>query len=161
MPVFTPVVTVEATPAVSVTTTTQPTYDQIRNTLGSQVFNCYRIYINAPGNIQQLNNKMLFSRFDSDGSKGYRELVTNIAPTQIQATTFYEVTPPAMIDGRNCFQFNLNPYVTAQLIFYTTHTSAAATEDDSGKLALGPNLFQQIETATGAFGFFDNFKSKL
>ena len=69
MPSFSPTVTVQSTPAVSVTSSgsSTPSYEQVRRSLGDNVYNAYEVYL-ASQFLQQISGVLQFNKYDSNGN---------------------------------------------------------------------------------------------
>jgi len=163
MPSFSPTVTVQTTPAVLVTSSgaSTPTYEQIRRSLGDNVYNAYEVYF-ASNNFQQISGVLQFNKYDSNGNITNYDIVPFVSPYQKQKTLFFQLNSrDTVIDGRNTFQFPLLPNTALNFKVFMEHTSVEEFIDDNGQNALGQSNFQQFETATGLFNFFQDFNPSI
>lgn len=161
MPSIAPTVTVQATPAISVTTVSSPSYEQVRRSLGDYVFRAYMFYL-ASANFNQLSGIFLYTKYDSNGTKSSGNLIPFVSPFQKQKTLYFDISSqPVIIDGRNMFQFTMLPSTTLQFKVYSIQDSVGQFVKPDGKPALVQNNFKSFETATGNFNFFDDFKAKI
>jgi len=163
MPSFSPTVTVQTTPAVLVTTSgaSTPTYEQIRRSLGDNVYNAYEVYFSS-NNFQQISGVLQFNKYDSNGNITNYDIVPFVSPYQKQKTLFFQLNSrDTVIDGRNTFQFPLLPNTALNFKVFMEHTSVEEFIDDNGQNALGQSNFQQFETATGQFDFFNSFNPSI
>jgi hypothetical protein len=163
MPSFSPTVTVQTTPAVLVTTSgaSTPTYEQIRRSLGDNVYNAYEVYF-ASNNFQQISGVLQFNKYDSNGNITNYDIVPFVSPYQKQKTLFFQLNSrETIIDGRNTFQFPLLPNTALNFKIFMEHTSVEEFIDDNGQNELGQSNFQQFETATGQFDFFNSFNPSI
>lgn len=61
--------------------TTPVTYNQIKNSFGTQIYNVESLYINSD-NIQQLTGVIEYQRFDATGSQNYQIITPTVDPYQ-------------------------------------------------------------------------------
>ena len=90
MPSFSPTVTVQSTPAVSVTSSgsSTPSYEQVRRSLGDNVYNAYEVYL-ASQFLQQISGVLQFNKYDSNGNITNYDIVPFVSPYQRQKTLFF------------------------------------------------------------------------
>lgn len=163
MPSFSPSVTVQSTPAVLVTSSgsSTPSYEEVRRSLGDNVYNAYEVYL-ASGLLQQISGVLQFNKYDSNGNITNYDIVPFVSPYQKQKTLFFGLNSrETVIDGRNTFQFTLLPNSTLNFKVFMEHVSVEAFVDDKGQNPLGQSNFQQFETATGQFDFFNSFNPSI
>ncbi len=161
MPVFIAVQTVEATPAVTVTTSNPPSYEQIKSSLGPNVYKVDELYFSCP-DVNQINSIINFDRYDSSGLKSVDNITPIIDPMQPRTTLFYSVAEKnVLINGQNSFVFELRPQAILTFKLFSKHTEVGNFVLPDGKPALPVNNFIEVETATGMFDFFGKFKNRL
>jgi len=161
MPSITPTVTVQATPAIGVSTVYSPPYEDVRRSLGDYVYRTFMFYL-ASANFNQLAGVFLYTKYDANGTKTSSNLVPFISPYQPQKTLFFDVSSqPVIIDGRNSFQFTMLPLTTLKFKMFSKQDSVGQFVKPDGQPALQENNYKSFETATGLFNFFDDFKGKL
>lgn len=162
MPTINAVYTLQGTPAASVVTTDDtPTYEDIRRSLGQYVFSIYMLYLNTPG-ITQLTTPYYFNRYDANGTITNINLSPAVDPQQRQNTLFFDVSQfPMYINGQNNLQFSLQPQTTLQLVLYTIQNSVSEFYMNNTDPALSANNFKAVETDTGKYNFFEDFKPRI
>lgn len=163
MPSFSPTVTVQSTPAVAVTSSgsSTPTYEQVRRSLGDNVYNAYEVYLSSQF-LQQISGVLQFNKYDSNGNITNYDIVPFISPYQRQKTLFFGLnSKETIIDGRNTFQFSLLPNASLNFKIFMEHVSVETFVDEKGENPLGMSNFQQFETATGNFDFFNSFNPSI
>ena len=143
-----------ATPALSVLNAdngTAVTYNQIKQSLGQQIYNVEGIYIYSQ-NINQLVGPIQYQRYNADGTQYYQTIVTAIDPYSANSvslnidTTKYD--QPFIFNGNSSFQADVLPNTELQVKFYSTRITNS----------FGKNLdnFQAIEIAANKPNFYDN-----
>lgn len=158
MPSITPTVTVQATPAISVTTVNAPPYEDFRRSLGDYVYRTYMLYL-ATANFNQLSSTYTFIKYDSAGNKILVSLIPFVSPYQKQKTLFFDVSDkPLFIDGRNALKFIMLANTALKFKMFSIQDSVGQFVKEDGKPVLGPDNFQSFESATGMYNFFDHFK---
>jgi hypothetical protein len=163
MPSFSPTVTVNTTPAVLVTSSgaNTPTYEEIRRSLGDNVYHAFEVYF-ASNNFQQISGVLQFNKYDSNGNITNYDIVPFVSPYQRQKTLFYKLdSKQTIIDGRNTFQFPILPNTSLKFQLFSEHVSVETFVDEQGKNPLGESNFQKFETATGLFDFFNSFNPSI
>jgi hypothetical protein len=163
MPSFSPTVTVNTTPAVLVTSSgaNTPTYEEIRRSLGDNVYNAFEVYF-ASNNFQQISGVLQFNKYDSNGNITNYDIVPFVSPYQKQKTLFFQLdAKETVIDGRNTFKFPLLPNTALNFKVFMEHVSVETFVEDNGKNTLGESNFQKFETATGLFDFFNSFNPSI
>lgn len=150
-------VIITTTPPASVSITgANTTYTQFRNSLGSYVYLVEKIYLyDVNGN--QVNQIMLFTKYDANGTKSFINLTPIIDPYQ-DSNAFILNTKEdnIVLDGRGSLNFTL--LAGASLIFRIIAERVAITDYLDG---LSENNYQQLEAAMGKVGLFDNFKDEI
>jgi hypothetical protein len=160
MPTFSAVVTVQSTPAVSVTTIGTLPYEDIRKSLGDFVYKPYQIYLQS-SNFSQLSGVIQYKKYDSDGSLKFYDIIPFVSPFQQQRSLFLQLEKDTIVDGRNAFNFILLASTTLKLKLFSSQISKESFVDDKGQELLGQSNFKAFETATGQFNFFEDFNTNI
>lgn len=148
-----------ATPALSVVNADDGaavTYNQIKQSLGQQIYNIEGIYIYSE-NINQLVGPIQYQRYNADGTQYYQSIVTAVDPYAANAvalnidTTKYD--QPFIFNGNSSFQADIQPNTAVQVKFYSTRITNS----------FGKNLdnFKDIEIAANKPNFYDNLGDTL
>jgi hypothetical protein len=161
MPIFNAVVTIQPIPAVSVQTIGEPSYQDIRKSLGDFVYKAYQVYLSSP-NLQQLNGIVQFKKYDVNGSTTIFDIVPVVSPYQQQNTLFLQMNRnDVIINGQDSLQFILLANTTLLLKLYSQQISKESFVGNDGKELLGQSNFKAFETATGIFNFFEDFNNNI
>jgi len=161
MPIFNAVVTIQPIPAVSVQTIGEPSYQDIRKSLGDFVYKAYQVYLSSP-NLQQLNGIVQFKKYDVNGSTTIFDIVPVVSPYQQQNTLFLQMNRnDVIINGQDSLQFILLAQTTLLLKLYSNQISKESFVDKNGQDVLGQSNFKAFETATGIFNFFEDFNNNI
>jgi hypothetical protein len=161
MPIFNAVVTNQAIPAVSVRTIGEPSYQDIRKSLGDFVYKAYQLYLSSP-NIKQLSGIMQFKKYDVNGTSTLFDIVPIVSPYQQQNTLFLKMNrDDVVVNGQDSFQFVLLANTTLLLKLYSNQISKESFVGKDGKDLLGESNFKAFETATGIFNFFEDFNNNI
>lgn len=161
MPIFNAVVTIQPTPAVSVITKGEPTYQDIRKSLGDFVYKPNQFYMSSP-NIRQINGIIQFKKYDVNGNSTILDLIPAVSPYQQQNTLFLQINRKDVeVNGQNAFQFVLLANTTLLLKMYSQQISKESFVGNDGKELLGESNFKAFETATGIFNFFEDFNNNI
>jgi hypothetical protein len=138
-----------------------PTYEEIRRSLGDNVYNAFEVYF-ASNNFQQISGILQFNKYDSNGNITNYDIVPFVSPYQIQKSLFYKLdSKQTIIVGRNTFQFPILPNTSLKFQLFSEHVSVETFVDEQGKNPLGESNFQKFETATGLFDFFNSFNPSI
>lgn len=161
MPIFNAVVTIQPTPAVSVRTIGEPSYQDIRKSLGDFVYHANQLYLSSP-NIKQLNGIVQFKKYDVNGSTTIFDIIPVVSPYQQQNTLFLKMNRnDVIINGQDSFQFILLANTSLLLKLYSQQVSKESFVGNDGKDLLGESNFKAFETATGIFNFFEDFNNNI
>ena len=161
MPIFNAVVTNQPIPAVSVQTIGEPSYQDIRKSLGDFVYKAYQIYLSSP-NIKQLNGIVQFKKYDVNGNFTIFDIIPVVSPYQQQNTLFLKMNRnDVVINGQDSLQFILLANTTLLLKLYSNQISKESFVDKNGQDVLGQSNFKAFETATGIFNFFEDFNNNI
>jgi hypothetical protein len=122
--IFTPTIINNTLPAVSVTVADSGvpsvTYNQVRNSLGTYVYNVEGLYLYST-NINQINGVIQYQRFDSTGNQNYNSIVTVVDPYQLESALNVDLTTYEMmfiLNGNSSFAATIlpNTYIQVKLI---------------------------------------------
>jgi len=155
MAVFSVIIT--STPPASVTiTAANYTYTQFKNSLGSYVYLVEKIYLNSASQ-EQVNQVMLFKKYDSNGNITYINLVPAVSPYQNSNAFVLETKEDnVVLDGRGRMTFTLLSNVSLQIQLITNRVSISEYLD-----SLAQTNYAQVEAAMGKVGLFDNYTDKI
>ena len=161
MPIFNAVVTNQPIPAVSVQTIGEPSYQDIRKSLGDFVYKAYQLYLSS-ANIKQLNGIVQFKKYDVNGNTTIFDIIPVVSPYQQQNTLFLKMNrDDVVVNGQDSFQFILLAQTTLLLKLYSNQISKESFVDSNGQDVLGQSNFKAFETATGIFNFFEDFNNNI
>jgi len=132
------------------------TYQQVKQSLGSQVYKINELYIYSE-NINQLLGVIQYQRFDSDGNQTYSSVATTIDPYSGNAIAItvdlrnYEDT--FILNGNSSFSSTILPNTYVQLKFWANRITNS----------FGRNLdnFVQIEKDANKPYFYNNYGSLI
>jgi hypothetical protein len=132
------------------------TYQQVKQSLGTQVYKINDLYLYSE-NINQLLGIIQYQRFDSDGNQTYSSIATTIDPYSGNsiATTIdlrkYEDT--FILNGNSSFSSVILPNTYVQLKFWANRITNS----------FGRNFenFEQIEKDANKPFFFNNYGSLI
>jgi hypothetical protein len=155
MAIFTPTITVNSTPALSVQVADSGvppvTYAQVKQSLGSQVYQVTDLYLYSE-NINQLIGVIQYNRFDADGRQSFSSVATTIDPyagNTVAITkdlTKYEDT--FVLNGNSSFSSTILPNTYLQAKFWAFRLTNA--------FGLEYKNFEQIEKDSYKPNFYDN-----
>ena len=162
---FAPIVTTNSTPIVTVSPniTSSPTsvfssnvtYDQILQSLGSFVYGSEFIYL-ATTTYTQIGQPMKYLHFDANGNQAQTYLPFAVDPYQSQPAIYYETNSDEIIlDGFSSLTFNLEPNITVYFKTFTLVTSESLMLN-----ALRDDNFQEVEKTEGV-KFFEDYCNYL
>lgn len=148
-------VIVTNTPPASVTITgANITYTEFKNSLGSYFYLIKKIYLYS-SNGQQINQVMLFTKYDSNGNRTYLNLTPAIDPWQ-DSNAYYLDTKgeKIMLDGLSQLTFQM--LASASLVFKIYASRVSITEKLNN---LSPTNYKVIESALGLVDLFNGFRN--
>jgi len=128
------------------------TYNQVKQSLGSQVYKILELYLYSE-NINQLLGIIQYQRFDSDGNQKYSSIATTIDPyngnavaTLIDLRNYEE---DFILNGNSSFNTTILPNTYLQIKFWANRITNE----------FGRNLdnFTQIEIDANKPFFFNNY----
>jgi hypothetical protein len=153
--IFTPTIINNILPAVSVIVADSGvpsvTYNQIRNSLGSYVYNVEGLYLYST-NINQINGVIQYQRFDSTGNQNYNSIVTVVDPYQLESALNVDLTNAEtmfILNGNSSFAATILPNTYIQVKFLTKRITNS----------FGKNLiaFKEMEEIFRKPNFFNNY----
>jgi hypothetical protein len=132
------------------------TYQQVKQSLGSQVYKINELYLYSQ-NINQLLGIIQYQRFDSDGNQTYSSIATTIDPYSGNAIAItidlkkYEDN--FILNGNSSFSATILPNTYLQIKFWANRITNS----------FGRNFenFQQIEKDANKPYFFNNYGSLI
>ncbi len=152
-----PTITYNATPAVSISSSTV-SYDQIRQSLGDYCYFVDDIYFNSTL-LNQLKQVYQFQIYDVNGNKKFESFTPSPDPYQYQKSIFYkskDLETPLILNGQSNFNFTLDPNVTLQVIFFCERIAKRDALD-----LINPSNFLELESAMGRYKFFDKWQKTI
>lgn len=132
------------------------TYNQVRQSLGSQVYKINELYLYSQ-NINQLLGVIQYQRFDSDGNQTYSSIATTIDPYEGNAVAITvdlrQYGDSFILNGNSSFSSTILPNTYLQVKFWANRI----TNEFGGNL----NNFKQIEIDANKPFFFNNYGSLI
>jgi hypothetical protein len=127
-------------------------YNQFINSLGTDVYNPFMIYMNTTNN-GQVNTPITFFIFDINGNEEVRTLTPTKDPYQYNNAIFYE-TPKGVVvfNGNSGLTFIIQPLTTINFQFFTIRIS---NQGDCHAIN-----FLQLEKAENVL-FFKEYKCNI
>jgi hypothetical protein len=132
------------------------TYQQVKQSLGSQVYKINELYLYSE-NINQLLGIIQYQRFDSDGNQTYSSIATTIDPYSGNAVAItvdlrnYEDN--FILNGNSSFSATILPNTYLQLKFWANRIT--------NEFGRNFNNFEQIEKDANKPYFFNNYGSLI
>lgn len=132
------------------------TYDQIKQSLGSQVYEINKLYLYSD-NVNQLLGVVQYQIFDSGGTQNYSSIALTIDPyngngnaIDVDLTKFSE---NFILNGNSSLAATVLPNTYLQIKFYANRITNS----------FGDNLsnFKQIEIDANKPNFYDNLGSEI
>jgi hypothetical protein len=112
------------TPQVSVTVADSGvpavTYSQIKNSLGTHIYNVERLYLNS-NILQQLIGTIQYNRYDVDGNQNYNSIATTVDPYQPAKAINVDLKPYKnmfILNGNSNFSATILPLALVQVTLY-------------------------------------------
>lgn len=132
------------------------TYQQVKQSLGSQVYKVNQLYVYSE-NINQLLGVIQYQRFDSDGNQTYSSIATTIDPYSGNAVAITldltQYQDNFILNGNSSFSTTILPNTYVQVKFWSNRI----TNEFGGNL----NNFRQIEIDANKPDFFNNYGSSI
>jgi hypothetical protein len=132
------------------------TYEQIKQSLGRQVYKVNELYIYSE-NTSQLIGVIQYQRFDSNGRQTYSHIISTIDPYQgnNNATTvnLENLADNYILNGNSSFSTTVAPETFVQIKFWADRITNE----------FGKNLetFSEMEKIAGKPKFFDNYGNEI
>jgi hypothetical protein len=116
---YSPTIIINANPALQVSST-NVTYNEIRESLASSVYKVQKFYLSSPFNINQIQEPYTYQHFDSNGNQIVETLIFPIDPYQKQAAIFQtEKDRNIIFDSRASLSFVMQPLTSIKItLFY-------------------------------------------
>lgn len=160
MPVFPVQILNNATPALTIEVADSGvppvTYQQVKQSLGVQVYKILELYLYSL-NINQLLGVIQYQRFDSDGNQKFSSIATTIDPydgnsvaTAIDLRGYQE---DFILNGNSTFNTTILPNTYVQVKFWA--------ERITNEFGRNLNNFVQIELDANKPNFFNNYGALL
>lgn len=132
------------------------TYDQIKQSLGRQVYKVNEIYIFSE-NTNQLLGIIQYQRFDSNGKQSYSNIITTIDPYQgnNNATTVNldNYADKFILNGNSSFSSSIASETYVKFKFWADRVT-----NEFGK---NIEAFTDMEVMAGKPKFFDNYGNEI
>ena len=157
--IFVPTVINNTTPALSVQVADSGvpavTYNQIKQSFGSYVYNIESLYIYTP-NINQIIGVIQYQRFDATGQQEFFNIPTVLDPYQLETALNVNLTTSDtmfILNGNSSFSTTILPNTYIQLKITTKRITNS----------FGKNLdaFKEMERIFGKPNFFDNYGNDI
>lgn len=128
------------------------TYQQVKQSLGSQVYKINELYLYSE-NINQLLGVIQYQRFDSDGNQTYSSIATTIDPYSGNAVAITidlkNYQDNFILNGNSSFSATILPNTYLQLKFWANRIT--------NEFGRNLNNFEQIEIDANKPFFFNNY----
>jgi hypothetical protein len=132
------------------------TYQQVKQSLGTQVYKINELYIYSE-NINQLLGVIQYQRFDSDGNQTYSSIATTIDPYSGNAVAITidlkQYQDDFILNGNSSFSSTILPNTYVQVKFWANRVT--------NEFGRNLNNFQQIEIDANKPFFFNNYGSLI
>jgi hypothetical protein len=132
------------------------TYQQVKQSLGTQVYKINELYIYSE-NINQLLGVIQYQRFDSDGNQTYSSIATTIDPYSGNAVAITidlkQYQDDFILNGNSSFSSTILPNTYLQVKFWANRVT--------NEFGRNLNNFQQIEIDANKPFFFNNYGSLI
>ena len=132
------------------------TYQQVKQSLGTQVYKINELYIYSE-NINQLLGVIQYQRFDSDGNQTYSSIATTIDPYSGNAVAITidlkQYQDDFILNGNSSFSSTILPNTYVQVKFWSNRVT--------NEFGRNLNNFQQIEIDANKPFFFNNYGSLI
>jgi len=132
------------------------TYQQVKQSLGTQVYKINDLYIYSE-NINQLLGVIQYQRFDSDGNQTYSSIATTIDPYSGNAVAITidlkQYQDDFILNGNSSFSSTILPNTYVQVKFWANRVT--------NEFGRNLNNFQQIEIDANKPFFFNNYGSLI
>lgn len=151
----------QATPAISVTNADSGvppvTYEQIKQSLGRQVYEITNLYLYSE-NINQLLGVIQYQIFDSNGNQNYSSIATTIDPYEGNSVAIdidlRDYLQDFILNGNSSFSTTILPNTYVQVKWYANRIT-------NGLGGGGLENFKQIEIDANKPDFFNNYGSPI
>lgn len=155
MAVF-PVIITNTPPASVTITMANYTYDQFVKSLGSYVYLVEKIYLYST-NANQVNQVMLFTKYDSNGNQYYNNLTPQISPFQeSNAVLFATKDNNLVLDSLSTLNLNV---IANNTLILEIHANRRDIPEYLSNLTI--TNFAQVESAMGTKNLFENYTDKI
>jgi hypothetical protein len=152
MPSHSPTVINNTVPFLQVSST-DVSYDEIKESYAANSYQVNKIYLAAPDNISQIQQSYTYQHFDSNGNQIYENLIFPIDPYQKQATIFQgEKGKNVVFDGRSSMAFQVQPLTAMKMTFFYQRVNTSSLLNTISKT---PSNFVQVEREMNDFNFFE------
>ena len=132
------------------------TYQQVKQSLGTQVYKINELYIYSE-NINQLLGVIQYQRSDSDGNQTYSSIATTIDPYSGNAVAITidlkQYQDDFILNGNSSFSSTILPNTYVQVKFWANRVT--------NEFGRNLNNFQQIEIDANKPFFFNNYGSLI
>lgn len=159
MPSYSPTITLNNNPAISVTMAGNLTYNEFVTSLGCYIYLVNSMYMQAY-DFQQLNQTATYTAFDATGYLFSNAIPMVPSPYQFQPTILLESPTFAMVlNGRSNVAFNIDPGERVQMVMLTDEISFSGMLD-----TVSANNFQlgkQIDDDLGNLELFEHYKTTI
>lgn len=137
--VFSPNIIVHTVPAVSInaddgTAPNAVTYNEIKNSMGSIVYDVNQLYIYST-NASQLTGVINYKIFDASGNESVNPIVTTINPNQFANAIYVDLKERGsnfLLNGNSNFNAKVLPNTSILVKFYVEQVTRMDNENFSG-----------------------------
>jgi len=131
------------------------TYSQIKQSLGSQVYNVNQLYLFSP-NTSQLIGTIKYQIYDSTGNQNITNIATTVNPYQNIGSLLIDlkdkINLPVILNGNSSLSTTIAPQTYLQVMFITSRITNAFGQ--------GLANFMDIERVTNT-NFFEDYGSPM
>lgn len=123
------------------------TYPQIKQSLGSDIYNVQTLYIYSD-NINQLQGQIQYVRFDASGKQTIKSIITTVDPYTTGVSLYKNVEQPGsffILNGNSNFSSSILPQTDVQIKFFGQRTTSSFVR--------GTNNFVILENVFRLKGF--------
>ena len=153
--IFTPTIINNILPAVSVTVADSGvpsvTYNQVRNSLGTYVYNVEGLYLYST-NIKQIIGVIQYQRFDATGNQNYNSIVTVVDPYQLESALNVDLT-----NSETMFILNGNSSLSATILANTYIQVKLITKRITNSFGKNLIAFKEMEEIFRKPNFFKGY----
>lgn len=144
---YSPVITTNGIPAVSVTMAGNVTYQEFLNSLSQWNYQVKELYIRATTN-DQLSQSIKYNIYDTTGGQFNTVVTIEVDPYQYQSAQVIDLKDKGiLLNGQSSLSFNLLPNETVKLVLYTNVVSVGGQNTllDNFNMQGGYDLLKNLD----------------